>query len=293
MLIDTHAHLDNEAFDTVRDQVVQAALTAGVEKIITIGCTLAESRKCVRIAENYPCVHAAVGIQPNCIEAVVGDARVRPADGSGGLGPQFESSWHAIEELAKSERVVAIGETGLDHYWDRVPLDQQEIVFRKHVALAQHMGLPFIVHMRDSKSNDAAVPSTDCAEHIWQVLSDCRRDGELTGVMHSFSGTLAYAQRFLDLGLYISFAGMVTFKKSEALRAVAAAIPSDRILVETDAPYLSPEPLRGKRPNQPAWVVNTAQCIAAARGQALEEFAEQTTRNARRLFPRLGDAPSD
>lgn len=269
MFIDTHAHLDDRAFDVIRDEVVQAALDAKVERTITIGCTVADSEKCIRIAEQYDSVSAAVGIQPNYIDEV--------ADGD----------WDRIVELAKSEHVVAIGETGLDHYWDRAPLEPQEDYFRRHVRLSQKTGLPFVVHMRDPKVEKGSPPSSACAEHIWRVLSDCQSDGELNGVMHSYSGNADYAQRFLNLGMYVSFAGMVTFKKSDELREVAKLVPDDRILIETDAPYLSPEPNRGKRPNQPAWMVNTAKCLAEARGATLEDFAASTTENARRLFSRL------
>jgi len=266
MFIDTHAHLDDEAFDEIRDEVVEAALAAKVKQTITIGCTVADSEKCLRIAEQYDCVSAAVGIQPNYID------EVQPGD------------WERIVELAKSEQCVAIGETGLDHYWERAPLEPQEDYFRRHGRLSQETGLPFVVHMRDPKVGKGEPPSTACADHIWRVLSECRKDDPLNGVMHSFTGNVEYAERFLELGMYISFAGMVTFKKSDALRAVAAMVPKDRILIETDSPYLSPEPNRGKRPNQPAWVVRTAECLAEARGVPLSEFAEITTANATTLF---------
>lgn len=269
MFIDTHAHLDDKSFDAIRDEVVAAAIAAKVERTICVGCTVADSEKCIRIAEQYDSISASVGIQPNYMDEV--------ADGD----------WEQIVELAKSDQVVAIGETGLDHYWDRAPLAPQEDYFRRHVRLSQETGLPFIVHMRDPKVEKGEPLSNACAEHICRVLTECRTDGPLNGVMHSYAGNVDFAERFLGLGMYISFAGMVTFKKSDDLRAVAAMVPEDRLLIETDSPYLSPEPNRGKRPNQPAWVVNTAACLAQTRGVALEELAEMTTRNARTLFRRL------
>lgn len=269
MFIDTHAHLDDKSFDAIRDEVVAAALSAKVERTICVGCTVADSEKCIRIAEQYDSISASVGIQPNYMDEV--------ADGD----------WERIVELARSEQVVAIGETGLDHYWDRAPLEPQEDYFRRHVRLSQETGLPFIVHMRDPKVEKGEPPSTACADHIWRVLKECAADAPLNGVMHSYAGNKEFAERFLELGMYISFAGMVTFKKSHELREVASMVPEDRLLIETDSPYLSPEPNRGKRPNQPAWVVHTAACLAKTRGVSLENLAEVTTRNARRLFARL------
>ncbi len=251
---DTHAHLDDDQFDDIRDQVIRRASDAGVESIVAVGTTVAASRKCIAIAAEFRCVHAAVGIQPNnCAEAQAGD-------------------WDEIVALVSHPRVVAIGETGLDRYWDHTPFDVQQDYFDRHIRLSRQTGLPFIVHMRD------------CGEEILAMLRDASRRGELRGVMHSFTGDAALARECLDLGLYISFAGMVTYRKSEALRAVAAAIPADRILVETDSPYLSPHPQRGQRPNEPALIVHTGHCLAEAHGVSAADFAAQTTENARRLF---------
>ncbi|MCI0361047.1 MAG: TatD family hydrolase, partial [Planctomycetaceae bacterium] len=159
-----------------------------------------------------------------------------------------------------------------DLYWKDTPLTVQQDYFDRHIRLSQSIGRPLVIHQRDS------------AAEILAMLRDARRRGPLAGVMHSYTATAAQAAEFLDLGLHISFAGMVTFKKSDRLRAVAATIPADRILVETDAPYLSPEPFRGKRPNEPARVVHTAECVAQIRGETLEEFARRTTANARALL---------
>ena len=253
MLIDTHAHLDQEEFDTDRDAVVQAAQDAGVDTILAVGCTAASSRKCVELAAKYDCVYAAVGIQPNYVaEAVDGD-------------------WDEIVRLASAPKVVAIGETGLDKHWDFSPIELQQDYFDRHLRLSQETKLPFIVHTRETDADNLA------------MLTAAAERGPLRGVMHSYCSGADYAEKFLALGLYISFAGMVTFKKSDDLRTVAASIPADRILVETDSPYLSPHPLRGKR-NEPARVRLTAECIAATREQSLEDFAALTTANANRLF---------
>lgn len=253
-LFDTHAHLDDEAFDEIRGEVVQRAIEAGVKTMLAVGCTAESSKKCVALAQEFPQVYAAVGVQPNYTHEAV------PAD------------WETICELARHERVIAIGETGLDRYWDYAPFEMQEDWFDRHIRLSQETGLPFIVHMRDSGVD------------IVRMLTAARERGPLSGVMHSFTGDEKLAQQCLELGLYISFAGMVTFKKSNDLRTVAATIPADRILVETDSPYLSPHPHRSKRPNEPAMVVHTANCLAETRGESPESFADLTTTNAKALF---------
>jgi TatD DNase family protein len=252
-LIDTHAHLQDERFDADRDAIVRRALEAGVETIVAIGIDLATSRAVLDLAAKYPSVFASVGIHPNdCAEA-------QPDD------------WSSVVELCNAPRVVAIGETGLDRYWDRSPFDLQQEYFDRHIRLSQERKLPFIVHLRNSEAE------------ILAMLRDARARGRLDGVMHSFTGTIETAVECVELGMHISFAGMVTFKKSDDLRRVAASVPAERILVETDSPYLSPDPLRGKR-NEPANVVYTARVVAEARGVPFEEFAAQTTANAKRLF---------
>ncbi|MCC6492426.1 MAG: TatD family hydrolase [Pirellulales bacterium] len=254
MLIDTHAHLDQDEFGADRDAVIERAAVAGVDAVVAVGTTAASSRQCVELAARYRLVFAAVGIQPNYVaEALPGD-------------------WAAVERLAAAPRVVAVGETGLDRYWDFAPFELQQEYFDRHIDLARRLDLPFIVHMRD------------CDADILAALRAASQRGRLSGVMHSFTGDAAMAAECLALGLYISFAGMVTFKKSQSLRDCAATIPADRLLVETDAPYLSPEPVRSRRPNEPALVRHTAECLAAARGVTLAELAAQTTANAKRLF---------
>jgi TatD DNase family protein len=252
-LIDTHAHLDEEAFRTDRDEVVARAAEAGLAAIVTIGTTAPTSREAVAIAQAHPRVYAAVGIQPNYV------SQAQPGD------------WELIEQLAREHKVVAIGETGLDRYWDYAPFDLQVEYFDKHLALARRLELPFVVHCRDAEREVVA------------QLRSAAMAGPLRGVMHSFSGDARTAAECLEMGLYISFAGMLTFKKSDALRAVAAQIPLDRLLIETDSPYLAPTPYRGKR-NEPRFVRHTAECLAGLRNMTPEEIGDLTTKNARTLF---------
>jgi TatD DNase family protein len=252
-LVDTHAHLDQVEFDADREAVIRRAHDAGVEKIIAVGVTAASSRAVVDLAAGSPGVFAAVGIQPNYA------AQAKPED------------WQTIVDLVSRPKVVAVGETGLDRHWDYSPFAVQQDYFDRHLRLSQERGLPFIVHTRESDAD------------VLVMLREARHRGPLCGVMHSFTGTAGTAAECVELGLWISFAGMVTFKKSQELRAVAATIPPGRILVETDSPYLAPHPLRGKR-NEPANLVHTATCLAEARGQSPEAFFAQTTANARSLF---------
>ncbi len=252
-LIDTHCHLDEDAFSHDRADVVAAAVDRGVTRMLTIGTTAESSRAAVEIAEQFPAVFAVVGIQPNYT------AEAKPDD------------WPVIEKLANHPRVVAVGETGLDRYWDYAPIEIQQDYFDRHLELSRRLGKPFVVHCREAEADVVA------------QLKAHATDGLLAGVMHSFCGDQATAEACLEIGMHISFAGMVTYKKSDELRAVAAMVPSDRILVETDAPYLAPVPNRGKR-NEPGWVRHTAECLADVRGVTPEEFASQTTENAVRLF---------
>jgi len=252
-LFDTHAHFE---FDDDRADVVARAAEAGVTDILAIGISADTSQVCVQLAAEFEGVHAAVGMQPNYI------AESQPGD------------WDRVLKMVDQPGVVAIGETGLDRYWDFTPFDQQQDYFDRHLRLSQERGLPFIVHMRD------------CDEDILVMLREAHHRRPLAGVMHSFTGSRAMADECLAMGLYISFAGMVTYKKSDELRRIAATVPDDRILVETDSPYLSPEPVRKIKRNEPAHVRHTAARLAEVRGTTLEKFAEQTTANARRLFLR-------
>jgi len=254
MLFDTHTHLDQPDFDDDREAIVQRAKEAGVAELVAVGTTVEASRKCIALARQYGGAFAAVGIQPNHV-----------AEGADG-------DWDEIVRLVESPHVVAIGETGLDRHWDYTPFDQQQDYFDRHIRLSQQIDLPFIVHMRE------------CEDDILVMLREAHARGPLHGVMHSFTGDAEMASECIELGLHVSFAGMLTYKKSTALRECAAAIPDERILIETDCPYLSPEPVRGKRPNEPAFLRHTAERLAEVRGASFEQIAKQTTANARDLF---------
>lgn len=255
-LIDTHAHLDDERFQADLDAVLSRALATGVSQVVAIGTTAPSSAKTVQLAAQHPMIFASVGIQPNHIaEAAAGD-------------------WDRILELAPQPRVVAVGETGLDRHWDYTPFPQQEDYFARHLTLARQRNLPVVIHCRDAE-----------ADVVRMLRDDYERNGPVRGVMHSFTGDQQTAEACLAMGLYISFAGMVTYKNADALRTVAQQVPPDRLLVETDSPYLVPVPLRGKaKRNEPAHVVHTAECLARVKGVPVEELAEQMTRNARTLF---------
>jgi TatD DNase family protein len=252
-LVDTHAHLDDLKLRDDLPSVLQRARQAGVEQVVAIGTTARDSQAVIDIARDHPGVFAAVGVQPNHVAEAQND------------------DWPRVVELARQPRVVAIGETGLDRYWDFTPFPQQQEWFDRHLALARELELPVVIHCRD------------CEADVIDQLSRHRQG--LKGVLHSFTGTEEHAAAFLELGLHLSFAGMVTFssKKLDGLRAVAATVPAERILVETDSPYLSPQPVRG-RPNQPSYLAWTAQFLAELRGVDPHAFARLTTDNARALF---------
>jgi TatD DNase family protein len=255
--IDTHAHLDVEQFDDDRAQVIDRARQSGIEAIVCPGITAGSSQAVVELAERNASVYAAVGIQPNyCAEAAPGD-------------------WDRVAALAGHHRVVAVGETGLDRHWDFTPMQLQRDYFDRHLRLAREFDLPVVIHCREAEAD------------VLPMLRDAIRAGPLAGVMHAFSGEASLAEECLEMGLFVSFAGAVTYKnkKFEPLRAAALKVPDDRILVETDSPYLVPHPLRGKQKrNEPANLVHTARRLAELRGRAAETLAEQTSANARRLF---------
>ncbi|MBI3394042.1 MAG: TatD family hydrolase [Nitrospirae bacterium] len=252
MLVDTHAHLAMKEYDGDRDAVVLRAREAGVSRIVSISTDAASARETVGLAEKFEGVFAGVGVHPH------DSGKIRPGD------------LDEILALAAHPRVVAWGEIGLDYHYDHSPRDVQREVFRRQVALARKAGLPLIVHTREADADTLAVLGEEGAR-------------ELGGVFHCFSGDAALARAALDMGFHVSFSGIVTFKKAEVLRGVARLIPSDRLLVETDAPYLAPVPHRGKR-NEPARVALVAACLAEVRGASVEEVARVTTENAERLF---------
>lgn len=252
-IIDTHCHLDEESLRGEVGVLLHSAASAGVCAVITIGTDAASSRRSLELAQAHPGVRAAVGIHPNyCSAAGPGD-------------------WESIEELAAHPLVAAIGETGLDRYWDHAPLELQREYFRRHLDLARRTGKPFIVHNREADAE------------VREILTAAAAGQSLSGVMHSFCQSAESAAGYLRLGLSVSFTGMLTFGRNEELRATAAGLPADRVMVETDAPYLAPVPFRGKR-NEPAYVRHTLACLAAAQGRTVEEMAQLTTGNACRLF---------
>jgi TatD DNase family protein len=253
-LIDTHAHLDDDRFSSDLGAVLQRASESGIQRILTIGIDLSTSRSAIELASKYPLLSAVVGIQPNHV------AEASPTD------------WDEIVALSKHSTVVAIGETGLDRYWDRAPFDLQEEYFARHLELCRSCNLPVVIHCREAE-----------ADIVRTLRREYDRHGAIRGVMHSFTGDAPTASACLEMGLHISFAGMVTFKNNPTLREVAKAIPLDRILVETDSPYLSPMPHRGRR-NEPSYVRHTAKCLAEVMDMTFEQFAIQTTENAKKLF---------
>ncbi len=253
-LFDTHAHLEDEQLAPLLEDVLSNARQAELVGITAIGTTVQSSRDCLALASKHLMVWAAVGIHPNhCKEST-------------------EEDWSAIQHLASDPEVVAIGETGLDRHWDYCPIEIQKTWFARHIELSFETQKPLVIHMRD------------CESDILSMLEAHQRNGQILGIMHSFAGQWETASRCLEMGMYISFAGMVTFKKSDELREISKRIPADRILVETDSPYLSPHPHRGTRPNQPCMVEHTARCIAESRGISFQEVGEITTANAQRVF---------
>jgi TatD DNase family protein len=254
MLIDTHAHLDDERFREDLPAVLERAASAGVGQMVAIGTTARSSLATVQLATVHPPVFAAVGLQPN------------------NLTENEPTAWDEIIALAERPKVVAIGETGLDRYWNYTPLSQQEEFFARHLELGRKKDLAVVIHCREAE-----------ADVLRMLRAAYDRHGPVKAVMHSFTGDWTTAEQCLAMGLYISFAGMVTFKNATALREVAAKVPLDRMLIETDSPYLAPVPVRGKR-NEPAYVSHTAALLASIKQVDLPTFAAQTTTNARTLF---------
>src|SRR5262245_50836792 len=245
-LIDTHAHLDDDRFRDDLSAVLNRAEQAGVRHVITIATTAASSAASVTLAQEFRMLTATVGIQPNHVAEAAPDA------------------WDEVVRLVTSSKVVGVGETGLDRYWDYTPFPQQEDFFARHLELARKHKQAVVIHCREAE-----------ADTVRMLREDFDRHGPVRGVMHSFTGDAATASACLAMGLHISFAGMVTYKNAQALRDVAAKVPLDRLLVETDSPYLSPVPLRGKR-NEPGHVVHTATCLANVFRVAPDVLAEQT-----------------
>ncbi len=252
---DTHAHFFDSRLAGELPSILDRAHAAGVTRILTLGIDAESSQISTNQAAQHPLLLAAVGIQPNSA------AEANPGD------------WDIIVKLAESSpRVAAIGETGLDRYWDRAPFPLQMEYFSRHLELAHRLRKPVVIHCREA---EADVES--------QVRDHYEMNGPVSGVMHSYCGDADFAQRFLAMGLHISFAGMITYKTAESIRHVARTVPIDRLLIETDAPYLAPVPHRGQR-NEPAFVIHTAAVIAELRELPLEDFGRITTQNAKLLF---------
>jgi TatD DNase family protein len=257
-LIDTHAHLFYEHFEADLPEVLARARAAGVVGVVAIGTTAESSARCAELAGRHEGVWATAGVHPN--EAL--------RDGPGARG--------RVAALLAGPRVVGVGETGLDRHWQDTPFDVQEEWFAWHLELGRATGKPVVIHSRD------------CEADMLRVLrAEHDRRGPIKGVMHSFVGTAAAAEAYAAMGLHLSFAGMLTYKNAADLREVAAKVPRDRLLVETDSPFLPPVPMRGKR-NEPAFVRHTAEALAQAQGLTPEELAAVTTRNARSLFGLAG-----
>ena len=253
MLIDTHAHLDDPRYDSDRDLMIRRARDAGVGRMITIGCDLSTSEAAVALADQYPCVYASVGVHPHEVK-------------------HMTAGWYGeLRRLAAHEKVVAYGEIGLDYHYNHSPAAEQRDRFREQLQLARELRLPVVIHTREAQEDTIEILKKE-----WSP--------DLGGVFHCFSGDAWLAKDALDLGFYLSFSGILTFQNAGMLRDIAKTVPADRLLVETDCPYLTPVPHRGKR-NEPAYVRHVAQTLADLfNGADVEAVAESTAANARRLF---------
>jgi TatD DNase family protein len=256
MLIDSHCHLDFPDFAGDLDAIVERAAAAGVGRIITISTRVRRLSELLAIAERFPNVYCSVGTHPH------------HADEEDGIAAD------ELIELTKHPKVVALGEAGLDYFYDNGSPQAQARGFRAHIAASRATGLPLVIHTRDADE--------DCG----RILDDEIAKGAFRAVLHCYTGGRELAMKAIGLGLSISFTGILTFKKSQALRDLAAELPADRIMVETDAPYLAPGKFRGKR-NEPSYVVEIAKVLAETRGVSLDEIARQTSENFFRLFSKV------
>jgi TatD DNase family protein len=256
MLFDTHTHLDDARYQDDRDAMVERAHAAGVDACVTIGCDLTTSRSAVALADCYPTVYASIGVHPHEVKHI--------SDG-----------WYdEFRRLAKHTKVVAYGEIGLDYHYNHSDPEEQRERFREQIQLAHELRLPVIIHTREAQEDTIAILKEERAQDIG-------------GVFHCFSGDAWLAKRALELGFYVSFSGILTFQNATILREIAKTVPLDRLLIETDCPYLTPVPHRGKR-NEPAFVALVAQQLALLRDDepemSVETIGELTTSNAKRLF---------
>jgi TatD DNase family protein len=256
MYIDSHAHIEASNFDEDREAVIQRALDAGVEIIVNVGNgDLAKDSHtaAIALAEGYPFIYTTVGAHPHEASLLDDELLARLGD------------------LSQHPKVIAWGEIGLDYYYDNSPREVQRTAFRRQLRAARERRLPAVIHTRDAESDTLA------------ILNEEWKDSGLPGIIHCFTGTRRLAEEAIELGFSISFSGVVTFKNAEELRATATALPVEKLLIETDAPFLAPIPYRGKR-NEPAYVVETARTIAALRNLACEELGRVTSENFKRLF---------
>lgn len=252
MLIDSHAHLDDGRFDNDRDKLIKSLKSAGLDLVINVGADLQSSIKSVSLAEEYENIYAAVGIHPHSAKEM------------------DSSTIEVLKSFASRDKVIAIGEIGLDYYYDNSPRDIQREKFIEQLKLAKEVDLPVIIHTREA------------AQETFDILKEAQ-DGTLEGVLHCYSGSVEMALEYIKMGFYISLAGPVTFKNSRVSREVAKAVPIDKLLIETDTPYLTPEPHRGKR-NEPTYVRYVAGTIAEIKGVSFEELAIKTSENTKKLF---------
>ncbi len=253
-LIDSHAHLDDERFDKDRDEVMQRAVDAGVDTIVNVSCWDSNNgfQPALDLAAKYKNIYISLGVHPH------------DAKGAG------ECVYNEIKRLARYERVVAIGETGLDYYYDNSPRGVQKDVFRRHIQLSRMSGMPIVVHTREAEKDTLEILKEEGA-------------GETGGVLHCFSGSYEMAKACMDMGFFLSFTGVVTFPKASDIHEVVKRVPVDRILLETDSPYLAPVPHRGER-NEPVYMIETASVIARLKGLSLEDVARITVSNTKNLF---------
>ncbi|WP_313526980.1 TatD family hydrolase [Shinella sp.] len=256
MLIDTHCHLDFPDFAAERDDIVARAHTAGVRQMITISTRVKKFPDILAIAETYPSVFCSVGTHPHNADE------------------ELDVTVEELVALSRHPRVVAIGEAGLDYFYDNAPREAQAIGLVNHIAAARETGLPLVIHSRSADEDMAA------------MLTEETGKGAFPFLLHCFSSGPELARIGVELGGYVSFSGILTFPKSEELREIAKTVPLERMLVETDAPYLAPKPFRGKR-NEPAYVAHTATVLAETVGVSVEEIARITTENAFRIFSKM------
>ncbi|KAF0816326.1 putative metal-dependent hydrolase YcfH [Bacillus sp. ZZV12-4809] len=252
MFFDTHAHLNAEQYNEDLQEVIDRALSEGISNIVVVGFDRPTIEKAMELTEKYDFIYASVGWHP--VDAI----------------DMTEEDLLWIEKLSSHPKVVALGEMGLDYYWDKSPKDIQQEVFRKQIRLAKKVKLPIVIHNRDATAD------------IVEILKE-EGAGEVGGIMHCFSGSPEIAQECVDMNFYISLGGPVTFKNAKKPKEVADIIPLEKLLIETDCPYLTPHPDRGKR-NEPSYVKLVAEQIAEIKGLTTEEVAQATTENAKKLF---------